>query len=203
MSEYSLTEIVTYAVEELTWPFYNPDLLKKFQTLAIFTGIYGIAFVCNVQHWITGISNSDRSLDMAINTKTRMNPVDVLSFAVIVVGVAARSLIILNLVYVFFLLKMEVLAQAAGQSLMCDMKDKKKRSGREFQKRDSFNLCRYLKAERWAQDQLGEQAPALLELLAEIYERLGMRHVGAYLLPGNIVLISGIRFIIPYQRVEG
>ncbi|MDI1489926.1 MAG: hypothetical protein OHK93_001125 [Ramalina farinacea] len=197
MSEYSLTEIAMFAVEDLAWPFYYPDVLRKFKTLAIFTGIYGVAFLCNVQHWITGLSNNDRSLDVVLNMKTRMRPFDVLSFIVIVVGVAVRSLIILNLVYVSILQMSEILMVIMLQDLFQHMEDKKKRTGWQFQKRDVFELCQLLKAERWAQDQLWEQSPGVIELVGEIYKKLGMKHIDADLLSGNEVEISGITLILP------
>ena len=77
------------------------------------------------------------------------------------------------------------------------MKDKKKRTGRKFQKQDVFDLCVLLKAERWAQDQLWGHSPGVTELLGEMYKWLRMRHIDAYLLSGNRVIISGIILVIP------
>lgn len=177
MSESSLTEIVLFAVEDLVWPFYNPYVLRNFQTVASFAVIYAVASLCNIQHWITGLPISDQTLDVVMNMKTKMNPVNVLSFAVIVVGVAARSLIILTLVYIFFLQIVETLAQVLARGLIGAMKDKKERSGGKFEKRDVDNLRAILEGGSWAQEELLELSPAVNDLVVEIYERLELKPV--------------------------
>ena len=185
MSEYSLTEIVISAVEDLAWPLYHPHLLKKFQTLAIFLGFYDFAFLCNIQHWITGISDIDGSLDMVMNMKMGMDPEELLSLAMIGVGVAARNLIILNLVYLIFLVMVEALAQNATRILIRDMKNKKKRSGGEFQTKDVNDLRALMRSGAWAQDQLLEQSPGVNLLVKLIYEKLGVSPVEDYFLEVN------------------
>ena len=185
MSGHSLTEIVVLAIEDLAWPLYNPHLLKKFQTLAIFLGFYGFAFLCNIQHWITGITDIDGSLDMVMNMKMGMDPEDLLCLAMIVVGVAARSLIILNLVYLIFLAMVEASAQNATRILIRDMKNRKKRSGGEFQTKDVNDLRVLMRSGAWAQDQLLEQSPGVNLLVRLIYEKLGVSSVEDYFLEVN------------------
>ena len=177
MRDSILVRVIALAVEELVWPFDNPRLLTNSRTLTLFAGIYIFACLCNVQHLITGISDNDRSLNVVLNMTTGISPINPFSFMFIVMGVAARSLIILNLLSVFYLVIVEALAQVAAKALVRDMKDKKQRSGGRFEKRDVDNLRVILEGGAWAQDQLFERTFGVNIVVYEIYAWLDARQV--------------------------